>query len=98
MRVDGARDDREPRAIDDLVAGQPIPNGRDAAAGKRDIGAGELPRTDVDETAAKDEAQLWLAMSTMASSGTFAASACLLKASADFTFGTATRTSATSTT
>ena len=55
MRVHGARDDGEPRAVDDLGAGELIPDSRDPAAGERDVGAGKLPRTDVDETTAENE-------------------------------------------
>jgi hypothetical protein len=55
VRVHHSRHDREPRAVDDVVAVDAILDCRDAPAGDADVGAAEIARADVDETASEDE-------------------------------------------
>ena len=111
MGIDRARDDRKTGTVDHLVAVEAVADGRDEAAGDGDVGTAESPRTDVDQPVAENELRghyaptgagitpepgsAELATSTIASPGTFAASAGLLKASSCFAFA-AERTSATS--
>jgi hypothetical protein len=111
VRVDCARDDGCAGAVDDPSTLEPVADRRDPPTRHGDVGAAELPRTDVDNPVAENELRRHyapagaatvagpesasLAMSTIASPGTFAASAGLLKASNCFAFD-AVRTSATS--
>ena len=58
MRVHHPRHDREARAVDALSSGRRLPDREDPAALHDDVGAGELPRADIDETVLEDECQL----------------------------------------
>ena len=55
MGVDHPRHDREPRAVDDVVAVEAGADLGDPAGGDADVGAAEFSRADVDEAVAKDE-------------------------------------------